>query len=89
MEKGNLVRWNDDKGFGFIKPMANSDTSDVFIHISALKHMARKPLVGDEIIYQRELQSDGKVRAIKASITGVAVISNATKPSRETVTNFV
>lgn len=33
-EKGKLVRWVDDKGFGFIKPENGKD--DIFIHISAL-----------------------------------------------------
>ncbi|UJF21942.1 excalibur calcium-binding domain-containing protein [Shewanella sp. OMA3-2] len=76
MEKGTLVRWNSDKGFGFIKPETRGDT-DVFIHISTLKHMARKPLVGDEILFHRENQPDGKVKAVKASIEGVAVIAGS------------
>ncbi|GGP64404.1 excalibur calcium-binding domain-containing protein [Shewanella saliphila] len=75
MERGTLVRWNDEKGFGFIKPETGNN-QDVFIHISALKHMARKPKVGDEIVFHRENQPDGKVKAIKASIEGVAVIAN-------------
>ncbi|QDF74075.1 MULTISPECIES: excalibur calcium-binding domain-containing protein [Shewanella] len=74
MERGTLVRWNDDKGFGFIKPNT-PNAQDIFIHISALKQMARKPVVGDEIIYQRQQQSDGKFKAVKASIEGVAVVS--------------
>ena len=86
MERGTLVRWNDDKGFGFIKPNT-PNAQDVFIHISALKQMARKPVVGDEIVYQSQQQSDGKIKAIKASIEGVAVISGVTsglanKPTR-------
>lgn len=74
MERGTLVRWNNDKGFGFIKPETSSDV-DVFIHITTLKHMARKPLVGDEIRFHRENQPDGKVKAVKASIEGVAIIA--------------
>ncbi|ABO22357.1 excalibur calcium-binding domain-containing protein [Shewanella loihica] len=90
MERGTLVRWNDDKGFGFIKPNT-PNAQDVFIHISALKQMARKPVVGDEIIYQSQQQSDGKIKAVKASIEGVAVVSGiasgrasglANKPTR-------
>jgi len=44
IEKGKLVRWFDDKGFGFIKSENAKD--DIFIHISALKGMSRKPLIG-------------------------------------------
>lgn len=74
MERGTLVRWNADKGFGFIKPEA-ANTQDVFIHISTLKQMARKPIVGDQILFVTERQTDGKLRASKASIEGVAVVA--------------
>jgi cold shock CspA family protein len=50
IEKGKLVRWVDDKGFGFIKPQSGED--DIFLHISALKGMSRKPVIGDVIHYQ-------------------------------------
>jgi len=83
MERGTLVRWNDEKGFGFIKPEAGNG-KDVFIHISALKHMARKPMVGDAIQYLTEQQADGKVKAIKASIEGVAVVVSTSKRSAPT-----
>ncbi|WP_350431898.1 excalibur calcium-binding domain-containing protein [Shewanella sp. H8] len=82
MERGTLVRWNNDKGFGFIKPETGNN-QDVFIHISALKHMARKPMVGDEIVFHRENQPDGKVKAVKASIEGVAVVSNTTRTASQ------
>ncbi|WP_434930649.1 excalibur calcium-binding domain-containing protein [Shewanella sp. HL-SH5] len=78
MERGTLVRWNKDKGFGFIKPETSSDV-DVFIHITTLKHMARKLLIGDEILFHRENQPDGKVKAVKASIEGVAVIAGSSQ----------
>ncbi|GIU19194.1 cold-shock protein [Shewanella sp. c952] len=78
MEKGTLVRWNAEKGFGFIKP-ETANSKDVFIHISILKQMARKPVVGDQINYFSEWQSDGKIKAIKANIEGVAI--NAANPS--------
>ncbi|MEH6735509.1 MAG: excalibur calcium-binding domain-containing protein [Shewanella sp.] len=83
MERGTLVRWNTEKGFGFIKP-ETGENQDVFIHISTLKHMARKPIVGDEILFHRENQPDGKVKAVKASIEGVAVMSNTTRPASHT-----
>lgn len=82
MEQGRLVRWNDDKGFGFIKPDAQ-DGNDVFIHISELKHMARKPRIGDIIMYQTQHQSDGKVRAIMATIQGVTVAPKTTYQSNK------
>ncbi len=86
MERGTLVRWNSEKGFGFIKPEAGNG-KDVFIHISALKHMARKPIVGDAIQYLTEQQADGKVKAIKACIEGVAVVASTSRRSAPTSHN--
>ncbi len=74
MDRGLLVRWNDEKGFGFIQPEKNA-AQDVFIHISVLKKMARKPIVGDSILFQTEVQNDGKRKAVIASIEGVAVVA--------------
>lgn len=70
MHKGLLKTWKTDKGFGFIK----SDTleHDTFIHISALKHMSRKPKVGDTIYFEIATQPDGKIKAINCRIEGVA-----------------
>ena len=71
LQKGKLKRWNDDKGFGFI---ASENGRDIFIHISALKRMGRRPKVGDVITYQIHTDSDGKKRAVNAKIEGVAEV---------------
>jgi cold shock CspA family protein len=68
-DKGILVRWVEDKGFGFIKP--ENGANDIFIHISALKGMSRKPIVGDVIHYQISVAESGKTCAINANIEGV------------------
>jgi cold shock CspA family protein len=68
-KKGKLVRWNEDRGFGFIKP--DNDNVDIFIHISALKSMSRAPIVGDIIHYETGFDDNGKTRAINAKIEGV------------------
>jgi len=69
--KGKLVRWVENKGFGFIK--SETVDKDIFIHISTLKHMSRKPLVGDVILFDVVTDVDGKQRAENASIEGVSV----------------
>jgi len=69
IKKGTLVRWIDEKGFGFIKPENGKD--DVFIHISALKGISRKPIIGDLIHYQISSDSNGKTRAVNAKIEGL------------------
>ncbi len=66
---GKLKRWNEAKGFGFIS--TENGQRDIFIHISDLKGMSRRPLVGDIIHYEVKVQNDGKNRAINARIEGV------------------
>ena len=68
--KGQLTTWEDDRGFGFIKP--DDGSKEVFLHISALKGASRRPKVRDTILYDRVAETDGKVRATRASIQGVA-----------------
>ena len=51
--KGKLVLWNDEKGFGFVRP--ESAEKDLFIHISAIKNyrkgLSRRPAAGDLVHY--------------------------------------
>ncbi|WP_031432702.1 cold shock domain-containing protein [Methylomarinum vadi] len=68
--KGYLKTWKDDRGFGFIKPEDGSQ--DVFIHISALKGSARRPVKGDTIHFNIEQDDEGKSKAVNARIEGVA-----------------
>ena len=90
IEKGTLVRWINNKGFGFIKP--ENGTSDIFIHISALAGMSRNPVIGDTILYELSSDISGKIRAINAIIEGVSRLSTPpiTRPSRRDITkNYV
>ncbi|WP_305906858.1 cold shock domain-containing protein [Methylomarinum sp. Ch1-1] len=70
-KKGYLKTWKDDRGFGFIKP--DDGSQDVFIHISALKGMARRPVKGDTIFFDIEEDAEGKTKASNARIEGVAI----------------
>ena len=91
IEKGKLVRWIDDKGFGFIKP--ENGKEDIFIHISALRGMSRKPVIGDVIHYQISFDAKGKTRAVNAKIEGVSQtltlipLEHARKTTRSSVAN--
>ena len=91
IEKGKLVRWINDKGFGFIKP--ENGKEDIFIHISALRGMSRKPVIGDVIHYQISFDAKGKTRAVNAKIEGVSQtltlipLEHASKTNRSSVAN--
>lgn len=81
--KGKLKRWNDDKGFGFIIP--ENGNNEIFIHISALKNMSRRPVAGDVILYQLHIGNDGKSKAINAKIDGVSFTKTRSRYRNEKV----
>jgi len=74
--KGTLIRWRDDKGFGFIKLESGYGADidpdmQVFIHVSALGQMSRRPMDGDIIRFNIEHKSNGRLNALNAIIEGV------------------
>lgn len=70
MVKGVLKTWKEDRGFGFIKP--DDGGKDIFIHISALKGVSRRPITGDVIYYQIAKDNRGKYKAVNAQIEGIS-----------------
>ncbi len=92
--KGTLKRWNEERGFGFI--VSDNETQDIFIHISALKNMSRRPVVGDVIYFQIQTDNTGKKQANNARIEGVQAINkkainhnNKSKSSLVAICGFV
>jgi len=86
--KGKLKRWNDAKGFGFISP--DNGHNDVFIHISALSKISRRPIVGDAVVFQIETDGNGKKRAVNAKLEGVSVVqSKNNKINKKAKNKFV
>ena len=45
-ETGELIEWNDDRGFGFVQPVSGSK---LFVHISAFERPIRRPEIGDRL----------------------------------------
>lgn len=56
---GKLHTWNDDRGFGFIRPTDGGQ--DIFVHVSALP----KPRPGpeEELTFEVALNAEGKKKA--------------------------
>lgn len=74
--KGVLKTWKDDRGFGFIQP--DDGDKDIFVHISSLKGMARRPMRGDVLFYQVGQDAGGKFKAVNARIDGVEFVQEPT-----------
>lgn len=72
--KGILAVWKDKKGFGFIKPEDGGD--DIFMHITALHEMSRRPYIGDIIFFELEHEQDGRSKAVNAHIEGVEIVDD-------------
>lgn len=76
--RGKLVKWNDERGFGFIE--SDLEKNGIFLHISELKKMSRRPVVNDIISYELSIENK-KIRAINAMIEGVEAVRKHPKMS--------
>jgi cold shock CspA family protein len=56
--KGKLIKWNDDKAFGFIAPNGGGD--HVFIHKTALSNRKRIPKINDVITFTISKDKQGR-----------------------------
>ena len=69
--QGSIVRWNDDRGFGFIS--SKQINGDMFAHISQFKKGYRRPKIGDTVLFQVG-NENGKQNAKLISLIGVKPI---------------
>lgn len=67
--KGKISQWKDDKGFGFIQPDDGSEK--LFFHVSSVKTNARRPQVGDSVLYDPMRDSQQRLKAKGVVIEGV------------------
>lgn len=63
MQIGTIVKWNEDKGYGFIKPQPNG--KDVFLHISNYSKSYKKPCEGLRVNYFVSMNDKGREAAYR------------------------
>lgn len=69
-EKGTLIRWNNDKGYGFIR--SHKENKDIFLHVKSLPHYQRRPKIDDVITYEVDVDEKQQYYARSAKIKGLA-----------------
>lgn|SRR5690606_18659263 len=62
---GKLIKWKDDRGFGFI--LCEHNQQEVFVHISAFPSGSPRPKVGETLDFAIETTPEGKTRAINVT----------------------
>ncbi len=78
--EGKIVKWYDDKGFGFIR--ATQDSKDVFLHISQIHRLKKRPEINEIVSYEIVKDEKGRFRAENVSYPVNQV--NPTKRSNST-----
>ena len=78
--KGTIVEWNDDRGFGFVEPVAGG--ARVFCHISQFAVRSRRPIVGERVTYGTSRDERGRLRAVQIQRAGAPRSKAVRTPSR-------
>lgn len=60
--KGKIITWKDEKGFGFVTYDGSPDK--VFVHINSFLSRSRRPVEGDQITFEVELDEQRRSKAI-------------------------
>lgn len=72
--QGQLLNWNDDKGFGFVEP--NGGGQRAFVHIKAFNSKSRRPVDGEIIAYELVRDKSNRYKA-----KNVEFANDAKKPT--------
>jgi uncharacterized membrane protein YsdA (DUF1294 family)/cold shock CspA family protein len=59
--KGTIAEWNDDRGFGFIRPAEGGDR--VFCHIKAFQERSKRPALNTTVTYELARDDRGRPQA--------------------------
>lgn len=65
---GTLIKWNDDRGFGFIAPAQG--VAAIFVHISEFPRDGQRPRINELISFETTTGQNGKLRAVRVMRPG-------------------
>lgn len=66
--QGQISSWNEEKGFGFIAPVAGGE--DVFVHWSAFLRRDQRPKPSDLVVYELAVDGRGRLQATAVAFEG-------------------
>jgi uncharacterized membrane protein YsdA (DUF1294 family)/cold shock CspA family protein len=75
-QAGELVQWNDERGFGFI---VADDGQRCFVHIKSIGRIATRPRVGDRLTFTAARGYDGRPSAKDVQIAGANPVNTAAR----------
>lgn len=58
---GQLIHWDDEKGYGFIDTPKAED--NLFVHIKAFQNRNRRPQIGDQLSFNIQADKQKRLRA--------------------------
>lgn len=59
---GKIIKWNDEKGFGFVVPKGGKQP--VFVHVRGFSYRQRRPLVDAVVNYELGSDAQGRCCAV-------------------------
>ncbi|HET7723646.1 MAG TPA: cold shock and DUF1294 domain-containing protein [Propionibacteriaceae bacterium] len=77
-EQGSITRWDDARGFGFIRPDAGG--SDVFVHVTELPR-GTGPRVGARVAFGASRDDRGRLRAHDVRYVGRTGFRKPVRPA--------
>lgn len=80
---GIIQKWNDERGFGFIKSGPEND--EYFFHINSFRNNDQKPSIGLEVDFEFGQDKNGRTQAVKVR----AIRSEKTPPATGALVAFI
>lgn len=79
--QGKIIKWHDNKGYGFVR--ATSDSKNVFLHISDIHRLNKRPEINELVSYELMKDARGRFRATHVVYqTQSATIRNTEQPTK-------
>ena len=73
--RGKIIKWKDQRGFGFIRPLRGGE--EIFVHINAFSNRSRRPVGNEFVTYEIGSDNQGRTQAKQVEFFG----DNSTTPA--------